>query len=184
MGKIIYITGGARSGKSSFGESYAKNLNRDKIYIATSKVWDKEMKKRIEMHKIQRGDNWITIEAYKNFDKIFEDIKENQVILLDCITNMVSNIILEKDIDWNNCHLSQIDKVEVEVNKEINKLIKKGREYNGHLILVSNELGMGLVPPYPLGRYFRDIAGRVNQKLGKIADEAYLIVSGLELRLK
>ncbi len=184
MGQLVYITGGARSGKSTFGEEYVKNFNNEKIYIATAKVWDEEMKDRVEQHKEQRGNNWETIEAYKDFDILLNNINSKSSILLDCITNMISNIIFEEEIDWDNVSKTQVDQIEKKVNIEIDKLITFGKNHKGLLVMVSNELGMGLVPPYPLGRHFRDIAGRINQKLAKVSDEAYLIVSGLELRLK
>ena len=92
LGKIIYVTGGARSGKSSFAEKIVFELNKEKIYVATAISFDEEMKERVRLHKIQRGDNWITIEGYKNVDKMLEKYKEfNGVVLLDCLTNLVTN---------------------------------------------------------------------------------------------
>lgn len=184
MGKIVYITGGARSGKSTFGEDYVNKLNKDKIYIATAKIWDKEMENRVDLHKEQRGDSWETIEVYRDFDVNLKYIDKNSGILLDCVTNMITNIIFEDEIDWDNITMEEVAEVEEKVEVEIEKLVEFGKKHSGTLVLISNELGMGLVPPYPLGRHFRDIAGRMNQKLAKVSDEAYLIVSGLELRLK
>lgn len=185
MGKIIYITGGARSGKSSFGEKLAKSFDKNKIYIATSKIWDEEMQDRVEKHKIQRGTDWITLEAHRDLDKVLEEYQSQEfVVLLDCVTNMVSNLMLSEERDWDNINIKDVNSIEKDIQTEIEKLISFAKSFKGTTILVSNELGMGLVPAYPLGRYFRDIAGRINQYLAKESDEAYLIVSGMEVKLK
>lgn len=189
MGKIIYVTGGARSGKSSFSENKAKEYKeKKKIYIATGIPYDKEMKDRIEKHKIQRGDNWETIEAYEDIiQKIEEKIDKvnKNIILLDCITNMVANLMLDYEKEWDNIEVHRVDYIEIKILNEIKKIIEYIKEKgNIEAIFVSNEVGMGLVPPYPLGRHFRDIAGRINQVIGKESDEAYLLFSGIEVRLK
>lgn len=186
MGKIIYVTGGARSGKSSFAEEKVTQLKKEKIYVATAISFDEEMKERVRLHKIQRGDSWITIEAYKNLSKILERYRDlNGVILLDCLTNLVTNnMIMDRDIDWDNISQEVVGKIEEEIKDEVQKLIDFVKNSSLDMVVVSNEVGMGLVPPYALGRYFRDIGGRMNQLVGKESHEAYLIVSGLELKLK
>lgn len=186
MGKIIYITGGARSGKSSFAEKKVFQLEKKKIYVATAISFDDEMKERVRLHKLQRGDNWITIESYKNIYKLLEEYKEvNGVVLLDCLTNLVSNnMIMDREIDWDIASQDTIREIEKEIKNEVQKLIDFIKGSSLDMVVVSNEIGMGLVPPYALGRYFRDIAGRMNQLVAKECHEAYLIVSGLELKLK
>ena len=186
MGKIIYVTGGARSGKSKFAEKKALESNKKKIYIATAIPFDDEMKERVRLHKIQRGEDWETFEGYKDIYKLIEKDKDsNKVVLLDCLTNFVTNnMIMDNDIDWDKISQENLLKIEKNLENQIIKLLDFIKESQLDIIIVSNEVGMGLVPPYALGRYFRDISGRINQLVGNEADEAYLIVSGLELKLK
>lgn len=182
---IIYITGGAKSGKSKFAEKLAMEKKK-RIYLATSIPFDNEMKNRVQRHQEQRGENWDTIEAYKNLDIILEKASnDKEVVLLDCLTNMVTNImIMDRNVDWDNISDSILKNIEEEVLVEIKKLINFSRKFSGNIIIVSNEVGMGLVPEYPLGRYFRDIAGSMNQIIAKEAEEAYLVVSGIPMKIK
>lgn len=182
---IIYITGGAKSGKSKFAEKLAFKKEK-RVYLATSVPFDPEMKKRVEKHKKQRGENWITIEAYKNLDEVLKKTEENtEVILLDCLTNMISNIMFEiHSGDWDSIPDNITEKIERTVFSEVSKILDFNKSYNGDIIIVSNEVGMGLVPENPLGRYFRDIAGSMNQIIAGEADEAYLVVSGIPVKIK
>lgn len=186
MGKIIYISGGARSGKSSFAEKKVLETEKKKIYVATGIPFDDEMKERVRLHKIQRGDNWITIESYKNIEKylsIYEN--KNYVVLLDCLTNFVSNnIIMDRNIDWDTLSQEQMSLIENEIENSIKKLIDFIKKSSLDMVVVSNEVGMGIIPPYRLGRYFRDVGGKINQIVAHSSDEAYLVISGLELKLK
>ncbi|MGL5053846.1 MAG: bifunctional adenosylcobinamide kinase/adenosylcobinamide-phosphate guanylyltransferase [Cetobacterium sp.] len=186
MGRITYVTGGARSGKSYFAEKKVFETKKERIYIATALSFDDEMKERVHLHKLQRGEKWITIEKYKNITELLEEYKESdKIILLDCLTNLVSNnMIMDREIDWDNFPQKEVHNLESEIKIEVQKLIKFIKESNLDMVIVSNEVGMGLVPAYALGRCFRDIAGRINQLVAKESDEAYLIVSGLELKLK
>ncbi|MDK2810557.1 MAG: adenosylcobinamide kinase / adenosylcobinamide-phosphate guanylyltransferase [Petroclostridium sp.] len=186
MGKIILVTGGARSGKSTFAENLVSRLGTKILYIATSIPFDDEMKDRIRKHREQRPSFWDTLEAYKNLDiKIKEIYKGHQGILLDCITIMISNILFSNgDIDWNTCNMDKVNGLELQVKEEINKLIKVSGEINVPVVVVTNELGMGIVPENRLARIFRDIAGRVNQQLAAAAEEVYLVVAGIPVRIK
>lgn len=184
MGKIIFITGGARSGKSTFAENLSKKYNKNTTYIATLNFIDKEMKERIKKHKERRNSNFTVIEAYKNFSEIFKFIPKDNIILLDCVTNMVNNFLFEREIDFDNISSKEINTLETTINKEFDILIDEIKKHENDTILVTNELGMGLVPPYALGRVFRDIAGRVNQKLASEASEVYFVVSGIPMKIK
>lgn len=186
MGKIIYITGGARSGKSSFAESEIFKSEKERIYVATSLTFDDEMKERVKLHKIQRGEEWITIEEYKNIEKYLEPYKsQEKIVLLDCLTNMVSNnMIMDRPVDWDTISQEELQKIEKEIEIQVEKIISFIKESSLDMIVVSNEAGMGLIPPYALGRYFRDICGKMNQIVAKNSEEAYLVVSGLTLKLK
>ena len=190
---IIYVTGGAKSGKSKFAEDLLLSLNDGKqknVYLATSVVFDEEMKKKVELHKARRKDNWITVESYKNFSQSLEEVmnenKKNKKnnMLVDCLTNMISNIIFEnEEIDWEKPEKNQLEKCDENVEKEIQNLCEIFKNFE-NVVIVSNEVGMGLVPAYPLGRYFREIAGKMNQFVAEKADEAYFVVSGISMKIK
>lgn len=190
MGKIIFFTGGARSGKSKFAEDYIKEKKYEKkIYLATAVAFDDEMKERVKKHIEQRGNNWLTIETYKNISEILEKelVKDDyDVILFDCITNMVTNLMIlnRGEIDWDNVSQSFINDLEREILLETNKILEYLKNKDIDCVFVTNELGMGLVPSYALGRYFRDICGKVNQLVAGAADEAYLAVSGIKVKIK
>lgn len=187
MGRIIYFTGGARSGKSLQAEQYISDRDYSKkIYVATSIPFDEEMKSRVEKHREQRGNGWITVEGYRDLQlKLAQYIEDDGVVLLDCLTNLVSNLmIMDRDIDWDSVSTSNLDEIEKEILNEVKNLLEFFATSSMDLVIVSNELGMGIVPAYPLGRYFRDICGRANQLAGKYSDEAYMAVSGLQLKLK
>ena len=181
---IIYVTGGARSGKSRFAEKLADE-SKEKLYIATAILFDEEMKSRAEKHKLDRGDSWETFEGYRNLDKVLSENSCKESILLDCITTMVTNIMFEDgEKDWERITKDELDELERKVTSEIDKLLSEGEKFRGNLIIVSNEVGMGLVPEYPLGRHFRDIAGRVNQIIAEKADAGYFLVSGIPMKIK
>lgn len=182
---ITFITGGGRSGKSTFAEEIAFSYN-SKVYVATALAFDNEMKYRIKEHQKTRDDSWITIECYENIvDKLKVKVDKQEVILLDCLTNLISNMmIMNSSFDWDNLKDEDADKVEQNIKKEISSIIEYVNLKAMDLIVVSNEVGMGLVPEYPLGRRFRDIAGRMNQYVASVSTEAYLVVSGLKIKLK
>ena len=188
---LIYVTGGAKSGKSEFSEDLLLKMNngrQNNIYLATSVVFDEEMKIKVDIHKERRKDKWLTIEAYKDFYEKLEptflekSIKNN--MLVDCLTNMVSNIIFEKrDVDWNNPTKKDLEKCDELVKKHVQELINIVDKFE-NVIIVSNEIGMGIVPEYPLGRYFREIAGKMNKLIANIANEVYFVVSGIPMKIK
>lgn len=185
MGSLTLITGGARSGKSSYAEERAMCLGERILYIATAIGFDEEMKERIRRHRLRRPSSWATLEAFRDFGSALPAMMEGlDGVLLDCMTIMVSNIMLAENIDWENTGTDDINLVENRVMSQVDDLIKVIKDYDVPFIIVTNELGMGLVPPYALGRAMRDIAGRVNQKLAKSADEVYLCVSGIPVKIK
>lgn len=185
MGKLILITGGARSGKSSFAEETAGGFGDRILYIATAIGMDDEMRERIRRHRRQRPAGWETLEAWRDFGACLPGLLSGRdAVLLDCITVMVSNIMLQKAMDWEGLTIDEMNGVEEDVTKQVAALLSIVRESDVPFILVTNELGMGVVPPYALGRAVRDIAGRVNQLLARSADEVYLCVSGIPVKIK
>lgn len=186
MGKIILVTGGARSGKSTFAENKVTEIG-DKIgYIATAKITDEDMARRVEHHKAQRPSEWPTFERYRDFYRLKGDeaFIGCDTLLLDCITILTTNLMFDGDVDYDTCDMKQVEEVEGMIRDEIHNLLMLVRETGQNLVVVSNEVGLGLVPPYRLGNLFRDIAGRMNQMIAREADEAYFIVSGLPMKLK
>ena len=185
MGKITFITGGARSGKSRYAEELIKGQDAV-LYVATGIGFDAEMKERISRHRSQRNPAWKTVECYRGVAGMLkENCADRKFILLDCVTIMVSNIlVLDAGLDWDRAGMAEVDEVEQKVRKEIRDLVTIARDFNGEVIIVSNELGMGIVPPTPLGRHYRDIAGKVNQVLAAEADEVYFMVSGIPVKIK
>ena len=194
---IIFVTGGAKSGKSKFAEELILSLNdgkQENVYLATSLVFDEEMKEKVRLHKERRKNYWGTVETYKNFEnnlnKYFPETKNGikNNMLVDCLTNMITNIIFEeKDVDWDNfdkkSYVKIVEKLNKNVENSVNELLNITSQFE-NTIIVSNELGLGLVPSYPLGRYFREIAGKMNQAVAKRADEVYFVVSGIPMKIK
>ncbi len=184
MGKIMLITGGARSGKSQYAEQHAKKLGGNILYIATAMAYDDEMKMRIRKHQNSRPQKWETYEGYKGLGNVIrEKGKFFNGILLDCVTIMTSNLMLEF---CHNHPLEEIDfeAVENKILTEMHQLINGIQDVEATVILVTNELGSSIVPESKLGRVFRDIAGRVNQYLASCADEVYLTVCGMPMKIK
>lgn len=185
MGKLVLVTGGARSGKSSYAEKIVAGEGEDVLYVATAVPFDDEMKLRVEIHRAGRPKEWQTLEAYKGLGgKIKSNCRGKSAVLLDCITIMVTNLMLEGEFDWEHLTSEQQFSIEEYIAAEIDGFIGIAKSEAPLFVAVTNEVGMGLVPEHPLGRVFRDIAGRINQKLAREADEVYLCVSGIPVRIK
>lgn len=178
--KVVLVTGGARSGKSSFAESLYHNFH-DVVYIATSRVSDEEMKERIMLHRNSRSSEWRTFEENYNIKNC---VGEEKNYLLDCITVLTSNIMFDITKDAERIPLQLQKKVEDTVINEIGNLISviKQRDYN--LVMVTNEVGCSIVPENHIARVYRDIAGRINRRIADLSDEVYLVVCGIPLKIK
>lgn len=182
---ITMVTGGARSGKSTYAEQLAKERGKNIGYIATAVVTDEDMADRIKRHRLSRPKEWTTIEQYRHFDEVDETLfKGTDLFLLDCVTTMVTNLMFDEEMDYDTCSNEDIQKVEDYIFAEIEKLIERMEKDQKKLIVVTNEVGMGLVPAYRLGSIFRDIAGRVNQYLAMRADEVYFMISSIPMKIK
>lgn len=180
--KLIIVLGGARSGKSSFAEKIASTLSEKVMYIATAIAADDEMIRRVALHKKNRPNHWNTVEEPLEIMKVIEkwDGKVD-VILIDCLTLWISNVMHaccneNESLSWSEKEIIILDEV-----KKIADLILKAKST---YIIVSNELGLGIVPDNQLARVFRDVAGYANQILAQHAEEVYLTVAGIPVEIK
>ena len=181
---VILITGGIRSGKSDFAVKLAQKLGGDSVlYIATMKAIDEECLRRIERHRLDRPKTWALVEAYRNLGDILRGY-DQKVILLDCVTNLISSIMMDVDLTWENVDDKTIIQVEKYIIEEIRNLLKVSGELSSTLIVVTNEVGSALVPITRLGRIFVDYVGRINKLLAEKADEVFLMVCGIPLKIK
>lgn len=178
-GKIILVTGGARSGKSLFAEQYAIAQDGPRAYIATAQIYDQEMEYRVALHRERRANHWQTFEApYDAHHTIEQAAEQAKVILFDCLTLYTSNLLLAPNI------ADQPEEKFQYIMEQIDKLLNSARASQVTVLFVTNEVGMGIVPDNALARQYRDIAGSVNQKVAACADEVYLVVSGLAVEIK
>ena len=171
MKKIVFITGGARSGKSSFALENASGISGTKAFIATAEATDEEMRQRIEKHKLDRDGTYDTFEEPVGVSDLLKEIDGSyRVVIIDCLTLWMANLV------WRNAN----------IDAEVGKFITTLRDLSGDTLIciVSNEVGMGIVPENETARRYRDLAGFLNQKVAEASDEVYLAVSGIPLKIK
>lgn len=182
--RLILVLGGARGGKSDFAEELAAELGRRVLYVATAEAGDAEMQRRIEAHRRARPAHWRTAEAPRGVaGALAAQTEASDVVLLDCLTLLVTNVLLaagSDDPEADGCY----EQVRDGLREELQGLHEWYVRADCHLIVVSNEVGMGLVPPYPLGRAYRDLLGWANRWLAVRADEVYLMVAGIPVEVK
>lgn len=167
MSRVTLVLGGARSGKSRYAEGLAQGVAGPRQYIATAEAFDAEMQARIAAHRVQRGEGWITHEAPLDLLAVVNACRSG-FVLIDCITVWLGNL-MHHGRDWHPA---------------VAELCAALRQSQTRLVVVSNEVGMGLVPDTALGRAFRDAQGLANQKIAEAADEVVFVVAGLPLWLK
>jgi adenosylcobinamide kinase/adenosylcobinamide-phosphate guanylyltransferase len=185
MGRIILVTGGARSGKSSYAEQLAATTGENIAYIATAKALDAEMDDRIAKHRLQRPASWRTFESPASPSTVIAaEGGHYEGILLDCLTVMITNRLLAHAMDWEQPAIEQLHRVEADVMAEINAIIDAAASSRTPLIAVTNEVGYGIVPLSPMARFFRDCAGRANQRMAGAAEQVFLVVSGIPMQIK
>lgn len=187
-GRLILVIGGARSGKSGFAQRLAGEMGDGVSFLATAEAGDEEMEERILRHRRDRSPDWETLELEGGV-RLARRPAADRLVLLDCFTVYLSNLMAAHGLDWpveeeDAMPGEEVERRSREVEEEALSLVDGLREGARALIVVSNEVGMGVVPPYRLGRIFRDTAGRLNQRLAERADEVYLVAAGLPLRLK
>lgn len=179
-GKLILVCGGSRSGKSKFAEKLASDLGGQVIYIATSQILDEEMEHRAAAHRLRRPAHWETVEEPM---KVAETVRargeKGKVILIDCLTLFLTNLLLEEDMQR-----ADTQKREELILAKVEELAATARKTAASVIVVTNEVGMGIVPDTPLGREFRDIEGKANQVMARYADEVYFTLLGIPVELR
>jgi adenosylcobinamide kinase/adenosylcobinamide-phosphate guanylyltransferase len=172
MGKIIFILGGARSGKSTFALQLAKKTGKPAAFIATCPYLDREMRERIKRHQENRPRDWQTFEEERQVSALLKKRVANfEVVVLDCLTLLLSNLL----------HAKFSPK---QIEAELSKILQILKSRKGLAILVANEVGLGIVPATRLGRDFRDLAGQLNQLVAEKADIVFFMLSGLPLKIK
>ncbi|WP_039058544.1 bifunctional adenosylcobinamide kinase/adenosylcobinamide-phosphate guanylyltransferase [Enterobacter sp. Bisph1] len=180
---LTLVTGGARSGKSRHAESLVADA-KTVLYIATSQIFDDEMAARVAHHRTGRPQHWRTEERWQQLSTLITpDNNPEEAVLLECVTTLITNLLFayggDRDPDsWDFAAL------EVRIEQDIEQLIAACAACPSPVVLVTNEVGMGIVPENRLARHFRDIAGRVNQRLAQAADHVWLVVSGIGVKIK
>lgn len=172
MGKITFVLGGTRSGKSSYAVKSAVGLSEKVAYVATCVPYDDEMHERVRLHKQERPSHWITVEEPLNLvPKLKEIDLQVDVMIFDCLTLFVTNLLME--------NLEEND-----IKERVSQVMQALKEVKYDSFIVSNEVGLGIVPEHALGRKFRDIAGRANQVVAEHADNVVFVVSGIPMQVK
>ncbi|MCF6368698.1 bifunctional adenosylcobinamide kinase/adenosylcobinamide-phosphate guanylyltransferase [Rhizobium halophilum] len=167
--RTTLVLGGARSGKSAFAEKLARATGSERHYVATSQAYDDEMRQRIARHKEDRGAGWHTHEVPLDLPLHLLQLKSvHRVVLVDCLTLWLTNLMM----------------AEVDIEAAGEALVNSLSDWQGRLLLVSNEVGLGIVPDNKMAREFRDHAGRLHQRIAAVADEVFFVAAGLPLKMK
>lgn len=180
MGQIILITGGARSGKSRFAEQLAHTLGGEEVlFVATAEPRDEDMARRIAAHRRDRPSSWETIEAPREAAQaVRRHLTSHQAVLLDCLTLLAGNVLLSLDNSPDG------DRAGERLRREVEEWIDLGRETSAAIVVVTNEVGLGVIPSTRMGRLYRDLLGGANQQLADAADAVYLMVAGIPVDVK
>ena len=183
-GKLILVTGGARSGKSEFAERYVLHYSPKCDYIATAEILDEEMAERVRLHRERRNDGrWVNHEAPYEAEKVFASLGEDtQAVLFDCLTIYMANLFYGKNAP-DPAEVDFLGRCEYVYGK-IDKLLAAARACGKIVVFVTNEVGSGIVPDNQMAREYRDLAGWVNQRVAAAADNVYLCVAGQAVDMK
>lgn len=179
---IILITGGSRSGKSEYGEKLIQD-KKEVLYIATGVITDSEMLERVRKHKERRNNCWKTYEGWQDLSEAIEK-DENKYILLDSVTTMLTNIMFQKERDFEKIQEEEINEILKIAKEEFHNLINIVKRDNKNIIMITDEVGSGIIPEYKISRIFRDLLGSLNSYIASISDELYLVCCGIPLKVK
>ena len=181
---MIFVTGGARSGQSAHVEGLVARQYSQVKYNATSTVTDNEMAARIARHRAQRPAHWRTLECYRDLDAVIrQQVQPGEAVVIECITTLLANLLYDASGGADPDTLD-FDALEVALQQQIDALIAACQQTRAPVYIVTNELGMSITPENRLARHFVDIAGRANQKLARAAEEVWLVVSGIGVKIK
>jgi adenosylcobinamide kinase/adenosylcobinamide-phosphate guanylyltransferase len=180
-GKVTLVTGGCRSGKSLFAEELL--ANKEVLYLATAKITDEEMAQRVKRHQNRRDAKWETYEGYRELSQVVLQ-SPKEYFLLDCLTILTSNFMFEGKEPFEDLPEEKQEEVLQTILKELEDLVMSIRTTHKELVIVTNEVGQGIVPSYALGRVYRDYIGIINQYVGKKADTVYEVKCGIPILLK
>jgi adenosylcobinamide kinase/adenosylcobinamide-phosphate guanylyltransferase len=176
---VTLILGGARSGKSAYAQQLAEKSRKPVLFVATAEALDDEMTDRIRRHQQDRPAHWRTLEAHHRVaEQIRQMVSNEELILLDCVTLLASNVIASLPEPYIS------ETAEAALNTEIDALLALMNTSDHEWLIISNEVGLGLVPNSPLGRVYRDALGRANQRLAATAEEVLFLAAGLPMRIK
>jgi adenosylcobinamide kinase/adenosylcobinamide-phosphate guanylyltransferase len=177
--RLIFLLGGARSGKSRYAETWGRERGQNVLFVATAQALDDEMQAKIAHHQSQRPAYWRTLEAPLNVgEAIGQMLSEHDTVIVDCLTLLASNVLMSLPEDCSQEEANQ------RILDEIESLLRACDASDATWLIISNEVGMGVVPPTRLGRLFRDALGTANQRVAQAADEVLLFVAGLPWKLK
>ncbi len=186
--QVTLILGGARSGKSAWAQHLAEQSGRPVVFVATATADDAEMAERIAAHRAERPPTWRTFESpIALASAVRAHAQSDHLILIDCLTIWASNVVLARiggDTDPGAVPPVAWSEIQADLVSEVRDLVDTARASRTSLILVSNEVGMGVVPAFPLGRHFRDILGQVNRAAAALADSVILMIAGLPVDLR
>ena len=166
---IVFITGGARSGKSRYAQELALQLSQQPVYVATARKWDAEFQQRIQRHQNDRDERWTSIEEEKHISQLG---LQGRVVVIDCVTLWLTNFFIDNKYDIDQCL--------VECKQEIQQLQQQAATF----INISNEIGMGVHAETEIGRKFTDLQGWMNQYIAAVADKVTFMVSGIPMEIK
>ncbi|HZG55214.1 bifunctional adenosylcobinamide kinase/adenosylcobinamide-phosphate guanylyltransferase [Paenibacillus sp.] len=183
---VTLVTGGARSGKSAFAERYVERFAEEGVYVAAAQPFDDEMERRIARHRSRREETgfvWRTVEEPLRLPELVESLdfeynvyrSGHTAVLVDCLTIWLSNLLLQWEAEPD---------AEERCMARVDELVQALRRFQGTIVLVTNEVGLGVVPATPLGRTFRDAAGRMNQRIAAAAERVFLVTAGIPIELK
>jgi len=182
---LTLVIGGARSGKSAYAVELAAALRRSTLYVATAEALDAEMKARIRRHRAQRPRGWRTLEEPLEFaQRIACEATDGSTVIVDCLTVWLGNLLQKHIGDASKPTAAKTRQVRRRILAELDLLCDLPQKKRLNLIIISNEVGAGLVPPYPLGRIYRDLLGEANQFVARRADRVVLLVAGIPVDLK
>lgn len=184
MSRIVSVIGGASSGKSKFAQALAYDMGKKRAYIATAQITDEDMRLKVQKHIENRKDEWDTLE---NFDKIDEIISKHQnydVFMIECLTNMINNLMYHSKIDFENCSNDVFEDFCKDVKSYCENILKSMKSLNSSFVIVTNEMGLAVLPEYRYSRRFVLLQGELNQMFCEKSDDVYFVISGIPTKIK